>query len=160
MTHSATSAGFSSPSISTVKLAGDVDRVALEFDVRGDRSGTDARADLHRVHEPHLVESVVDAHEYTGVLRVDWAAPRSRSGREVREHRQRQHAVRDRRTERRRLGPLRIDMNELMVVRDVGELVDLVLGDLEPLAGALVVVDVGLEQFECLACGLAHGAAR
>ena len=47
-------------------------------------------------------------------------------------------------------GPLRVDVDELMVVGDVGELVDLVLGDLEPLAGALVVADVGLEQTRML----------
>ena len=51
-----------------------------------------------------------------------------------------------------------IDVDELVVVGDVGELVDLVLGDLEPLAGALVVADVGLEQLERLGCRFAHAA--
>ena len=60
--------------------------------------------------------------------------------------------------ERRGRRPLRIDVDELVVVGDVGELVDLVLVDLEPLAGALVVADVGLEQLECLGCCFAHGA--
>ena len=63
------------------------------------------------------------------------------------------------RAERRRLRPLRVDVDELVVVGDVGELVDLVLRDLEPLAGALVVADVGLEQLECLRGGFAHAAA-
>ena len=63
------------------------------------------------------------------------------------------------RAERRGRGPLRVDVDELVVVGDVGELVDLVLGDLEPLAGALVVADVGLEQLERLGCCFAHGVA-
>ena len=60
--------------------------------------------------------------------------------------------------ERRVLRPLGVDVDELVVVGDVGELVDLVLGDLEPLAGALVVADVGLEVLERLGCCFAHGA--
>ena len=53
--------------------------------------------------------------------------------------------------------PLRIDVDELVVVGDIGELVDLVLGDLEPFAGALVVVDVGLEHSNAFARCFAHG---
>ena len=59
--------------------------------------------------------------------------------------------------ERRGLRPLGVDVDELVVVGDVGELVDLALGDLEPLAGALVVADVGLEVLERLRCCFAHG---
>jgi hypothetical protein len=47
-------------------------------------------------------------------------------------------------------------MDELMVVGDVGELVDLVLGDLEPLADTLVVADIGLEQLERSIRCIAH----
>ena len=61
--------------------------------------------------------------------------------------------------ERRRRRPLRVDMDELVVVGDICELVDLVLVDLEPLADALVVADVGLEQLERLCCCFAHGRA-
>ena len=63
------------------------------------------------------------------------------------------------RAERRGCGPLRVDVDELVVVGDVGELVHLVLGHLEPLAGAFVGADVGLEQLERLGCCFTHGAA-
>ena len=43
-----------------------------------------------------------------------------------------------------------------MIQGDVGEGVDLVLGDLEPLAGAFVGSDVGLVQGKCIVCGVAH----
>ena len=77
---------------------------------------------------------------------------------EVGEHRERQEAMRDRGPERCRLCRLRIDVDELVVVGDVGELVDLVLGDLEPVACALVVSDVGPEQFERLGSSFTHDA--
>lgn len=53
---------------------------------------------------------------------------------------------------------LRVDVNELVVVGDVGELVDLVLGDLEPVAGSFVVADIGLKQGERLLGSFAHAA--
>ena len=64
----------------------------------------------------------------------------------------------DRPTERSVLRPLGIDVDELMVLGDVGELVDPVLGHLEPLADALVRADVGLEQLERSLSSLAHDA--
>ena len=82
----------------------------------------------------------------------------ARAGGEVREHREREEAVGDRAAERRGRGALRVHVDELVVVGDVGELVHLLLGDLEPLAGALVVADVGLEQGECLLGCFAHAA--
>ena len=47
-----------------------------------------------------------------------------------------------------------------MVVRDIGELVDLVLRHLEPLTGTFVGADVSLEQFECLGGCVTHGTRR
>jgi hypothetical protein len=51
-----------------------------------------------------------------------------------------------------------VDVDELVVVGDVGELVDLLLGHLEPLARALVVPDVGPEQLDGLRRSFAHAA--
>ena len=68
--------------------------------------------------------------------------------------------MRDRRPERRGLRSLRVDVDELMVVGDVGELVDLVLRHLEPLSGTFVGADVTPEQFECLGGRVTHGTRR
>jgi hypothetical protein len=48
-------------------------------------------------------------------------------------------------------------MDELVVVRDIGELIDLVLCDFEPFTRALVVADIGFEQFERFGCCFSHG---
>ena len=48
-------------------------------------------------------------------------------------------------------------MDELVVVGDVGELVDLVLIDFEPVADTFVVADVRLVELERLRCSLTHG---
>jgi hypothetical protein len=45
-----------------------------------------------------------------------------------------------------------------VIVRDVRELVDLILGDLEPVTGALVRTDVQTKQLECLRRRFAHPA--
>ena len=42
--------------------------------------------------------------------------------------------------------PLRIDMDELVIVGAVGEVVDLLLGDLEPVAGGFVVAYTGVDR--------------
>ena len=53
--------------------------------------------------------------------------------------------MRDRRAERPGLGPLGVHVDPLVVERGVGELVDLVLGDRDPVGGAEVGAD-GVEQ--------------
>ena len=51
----------------------------------------------------------------------------------------------DRAAERPGLGPLDVDVDPLVVAGGVGELVDLVLGDLDVVAVAEVLADLGLE---------------
>src|SRR5690606_26841560 len=53
-------------------------------------------------------------------------------------------------------GLLGVDVDELVVVGDVREGVDLVLGDLEPVAGALGLTDGLLEQGVGVLCGSGH----
>ena len=55
--------------------------------------------------------------------------------REVGQQRQRQQSVRDRPAEGAAGGPLRIDVNPLMILGGVGEEVDALLGDLQPFGG-------------------------
>ena len=53
----------------------------------------------------------------------------------------------DRRTEGAFLRALDVDMDPLVIVGRIGELVDAVLGDLEPLAGTEILADRLLERF-------------
>src|SRR4051794_18247301 len=115
----------------------------FEVDAGEDRGCADLRVDLHRVDEAHLVEAVVDAHQDAvealgGLL--------DRAG-QVGQQREGQEAVRDRHLPRGELrGLLRVDVDELVVDRDVGELVDPVLRHLEPVAGAFCLTDGGLNS--------------
>src|SRR5581483_1016223 len=82
--------------------------------------------DRYRRREAQLVEPVVDAHGEA----LD--APHLRQ--QVRRQGEGEVSVGDGAAERARLGPLRIDVDPLVVTGGVGELVDLLLGDLVPLA--------------------------
>ena len=86
------------------------------------------RADGERRREANAVEPVVDAHHGVGDLHQLLA--------DRRHQRQREEAVRDRAAERRLLGPLDVDVDELVVVGRVGELVDARLGHLLPVGVA------------------------
>jgi len=130
---------------------------STEVDVGRDAAGADPGTDLHRTDEAHLVESVVDAHQHALEPRLVGRGGTC-PGRQVREHRQCQESVGDRASERSVLRPLGIDVDELVVVGDVGELADLVLGDLEPIADSLVRAHIGLEQLERSRGSLAHAA--
>src|SRR3954463_11385710 len=124
----------------------------LEVDAGEHRGGADLRADLDGVDEAHLVEAVVDAHHDA----VEALRRRLDRAGQVREQRQGQEAVRDRHLPRRELrGLLRVDVDELVVDRDIRELIDAVLRDLEPVAGAFCLTDGGLVQLESV-LGLAH----
>src|SRR6202000_882039 len=64
---------------------------------------------------------------------------------EVRDERKRQEAVGHRAAERALGGALRIDVDPLVVLGVVGEAVDPLLVDLEPVAGADLLADRGFE---------------
>src|SRR3546814_18422504 len=86
-------------------------------------SGTDGR------DEADLVEAVVDDH--SGALGHEY-----HPGRHLAQQRQREKAVRDSAAKGRLRGNFRIDMDELMVARHVGEGVGLLLGNLDQGRGA------------------------
>ena len=96
--------------------------------------GADALADFDGRRETHLVETVV--HDQLAVREQ-----RDERQAQVHEQRQRQKAVRDRAAERRLARPLGVDMDELVVERDVGEGVDAALIDEEPVGNAELLAD-------------------
>src|SRR6187551_768942 len=100
--------------------------------------GTNARADFDGRRKPHLLESVI--HEELAVREH-----RDERQAQMHEQRQRQKAVCDRAAERRRLRTLDIDVDELVVERDVGESVHARLIDEEPVRGAELAADHGSE---------------
>src|SRR5215471_6342716 len=86
------------------------------------RSGGDRR------WEADFVQSVVDTH-------LDRQVDFDRLRHQLTEQRQRQKTVRDRGSVRRfGLGPLDIDVNPLVVARGVGEKIDALVRDFEPIA--------------------------
>ena len=97
-------------------------------------------ADRQRRREADPVEPVVDG-EGEALEREDLLAE---GGRE----RQRVVAVGDRAAERRLARALRVDVDPLVVAGDVGERVDVVLGDLVPVGGAEVLALRLLELVE------------
>ena len=96
------------------------------------------RSDRHRRGEAHLLGAVVDAHR-------DALDPHELRE-EVAGERHREVAVRDRRAERPVLGPLDVAVDPLVVERRLGELVDLVLGDRDPVGGAEIGADGGQQR--------------
>src|SRR3954464_5603016 len=91
-------------------------------------------AHRNRRGEPHLVQAVVYAHRCVG-HDEDLREERDQQG-------ERQVAVRDRTAEGAlRLRPLHVDVDPLVVTGGVGEEVDVVLGDLEPVAGTQLGAD-------------------
>jgi hypothetical protein len=83
---------------------------------------------------------------------ADAAQWRNRSA-QVCEHRQGEEAVRNSAAERRFFQrAFRIDVDEWVIDRAVGEGVDLFLGDLEPVAGALLLTNGGFEVLVCFCC--------
>src|SRR5207248_7416700 len=101
---------------------------------------------LYRIDETDLVEAVIDTGNHARKVRCGALVATFERSLEVHEQRQGEEAVRDRRAERPSRGPLGVDVDELMVVRDVGELVDQILGDLEPVTGPVVEADVALDR--------------
>ena len=88
----------------------------------------DPLADPHRVREAHLVDAVVEL----GARRLQ----AEDLGAEPRDQGQGEVAVRDGAAERTGRGLLDVDVDPLVVTGRLGELVDPLLGDLHPLAGA------------------------
>jgi hypothetical protein len=88
----------------------------------------DPLADLDRVGEADLVDAVVE-------LGARSLQPED-LGAEPRDQRQGEEAVRDGAPERAGCGALEVHVDPLVVAGGVGELVDPLLGDLDPLAGA------------------------
>ena len=114
---------------STVALDLDLHAALDRRDLAEPRAAAEPRADRQRRREADPVEPVVDARSPASVT-VEQAL------RDRREQRQRQVAVRDRAAERRRRRALRVDVDEVVVVGDVGERVDPLLGHLPPLGRA------------------------
>ncbi|SPA54535.1 exported protein of unknown function [Cupriavidus taiwanensis] len=98
-----------------------------------------ACAHAHRRRKTHLVAAVIDAplHALDG----------DQLGQELVDQRQRQVAVRDAGAVGALRGALRVDVQPLVVAGGMGELVDLLLGDAGPGAGAEVVADGGVDVF-------------
>ncbi|QYU70078.1 hypothetical protein J4558_08155 [Leptolyngbya sp. 15MV] len=115
---------------------------------------TDALAGADRGDEARLVAAVVDAHLHAiGLGQVGIGA-------EVGDHRQGQEPVRDGAAERRHLGHFLVDVDELVVARRLGELVNPLLAHLDPFAGADVLADLGCDFLRChapLLCRESHG---
>src|SRR4029079_2170840 len=111
-----------------VDLHHEVARLALA-DLRECAVCTHALTDAHRCDEADLVEPVVHEQRSACGLRDEVDAERH-------EQRQREKAVRDRAAERRLLRAHGIDVNELMVERDVRETVHALLIDQEPVGHA------------------------
>ena len=88
----------------------------------------DAAAHRHRRREAGLVRAVVDAHRDVAHL--------EQVGEEGVDQREGEVAVGDRPAERPVLGPLGIDVDPLVVAGGVGERVDPLLGDLQPVGRA------------------------
>jgi hypothetical protein len=99
-----------------------------------------AAAARHRGREADLVEAVVDSHPH--VVDVDRA--RGHLGQE----RERHEAVRDRRAERAGLCPLGVNVDPLVIAGRVGEEVDALLRDLDPVADRRVAADVTFDLGE------------
>ena len=91
----------------------------------------------HRRREADLVGAVVDAHRDPADVHE--------LGEEVCRKRHREVAVGDRGPERSRFGAFGVDVDPLVVERGLGELVDLVLGDRDPVGRAEIGAD-GAEQ--------------
>ena len=121
---------------------------AISFDV-GD-GGVEAQVLAHGYgrREAQLVEAVVHAHGEA----LDAHHLRQQVGRQ----RQGEVAVGDRAAERAGLGPLGVDVDPLVVAGGVGELVDLLLGDLVPLARLQRLADLLAQSLEAVH-GRRHG---
>ena len=119
----------------------------VELDDLG--AGADARARRHRGLEADLVPAGVDAE--------DEAARLDQLQAEAVDHRQRQVAVGDGAAERTLvLCPLDVDVDPLVVAGEVGEGVDVVLGDLAPLARPDLLADQLLDALDALYLGDRH----
>src|SRR5438874_10048950 len=116
---------------------GHLDRpVADLLDRQQLRAQPDALADAHGGGEADLVQAVVDAHPAAQVD-LDSAATLAQLG----DQRERQVAVGDRPAEEGPPGALGVDVDVLVVAGGVGEGVDALLGDLQPLAHAELLAD-------------------
>src|SRR5436190_5299874 len=125
-------------------LHGDL-RAAFERLV-GDQLEAPAQAAAagHRRGKANLVQAVVDAHPRL-------AHPERRS-RHLRQQREGEKAVRDRRAERTGLRALDVDVNPLVVVGGVGEELDPLLRHGDPVADADVLADELLQLGDRLEC--------
>ena len=107
---------------------------------RADHDRADLRADRQRRREADLVQAVVER-EGEALELEDLVV-------EARAEREREVAVGDRAAERRLLRALDVDVDPLVVAGDVGERVDVLLGDLVPVGGAERLALGGLELVE------------
>ena len=137
---SATHDGFGAPSTSNVNSIVTCAPPAMSSTSSSFGAEAQLRADRHGRREAHLVAAVVHAHRdaVTGMI----------CGDERRAERQREVAVGDRAAEGPGLGPLDVDVDPLVVAGGVGELVDLLLGDLDLVAVAEVLADLGLQPVD------------
>ena len=145
---STTQAGLSLPSISTVLRVITCTPPGTSSTSTISHAMRRARPDRRRSGEADLVRPVVDAHRRA-------RHPQELGQEQVRD-RQRQVAVRDRAAERTVLRPLRVDVDPLVVAGRVGEAVDPLLGDLDPVAVAEVLPLRGAQ----VVCGLELGHRR
>ena len=134
---SATQLGLAAPSHSNVNSIVIWTPPAMSSTVEQLDAEPHVRPDRHRRREPDLVGAVVDAHREAGDLH-DLRVQR-------RAERQRQVAVGDRAAERAGLGAFDVDVDPLVIAGGLGELVDLVLGDLDVRAVAEMLADQALE---------------
>ena len=129
--------GLSPPSRSIVMPDGGLHAARHLLGVEQLALGPHPGVDGHRGREADLVGAVVDAHRDV----ADVHELREEMGRQ----RHREVAVGDRRAERSRFGAFGVDVDPLVVERGLGEFVDLVLGDRDPVGHAEIGAD-GAEQ--------------
>src|SRR5690554_1881780 len=93
-------------------------------------------ADPYRLDEAHAVQPVVDCH-------LQPFRTNRQTGRQRRNQRQGQETMGDGAAERRLFGLFLVDMDELVVASAIGELVDPLLVDQQPVGMAQVLADIG-----------------
>ena len=144
---SAVKAGLSSPSISTVTWWTNCHWPGRFSSNEKREAAADALAGTDRGDEADLLEAVIHRH-------LDRRRDQHHAGRHLAQQRQGQEAVRDGAAERRLRGRGGVDMDELVIAGHVGERVDRLLVDQDPVGDADLGADAGLDLFEV---GDGHG---